>query len=432
MGIGKKIANEIIDITASLTKRVLNDAYTIGKELTKHAFKTTFKIAKYSTKFSYQAIKYFTKKARKHHAEKQLTKQKSMNIDPPTKYNAKFNQFTQQPQQVQQQSQKQNNIIQTEYFAQQKKEQMQQKQAQPQKQVQQQRQAHAQANGMGNAIQQFKKQQAEQLKQRQQPEKVVYSQRFEKENGKKIFQERVVHENELQNVQKFYEDLMESGYVEGKKLEEVKKVSSLLKEEKELLSKNKAYKNSEYCATYDYVNDTDKGKKMGIKDAVKNGDVKEFQNEYSERFEIVKTDIASYYQKIEQTKDLQEKAFWAGRLENYSSSHKETLKNSGIGKEIREMETSKPSLSKTEKLEEKLKRIEEMKKGIKHKEEIKKKVNNMQPNTLLRNALEGKLGASALDTDMFFKTDKKKTAYRESKKQEKIEAIKHSKREIYF
>ncbi|WP_144524504.1 hypothetical protein [Bacillus thuringiensis] len=429
MGIGQKIANEMIDIAGSLVKRAVNDTYSIAKILVKHSFKTTFQLAKHTAKFSYIAVKHFSKKAKEHHQEKQLTKQKVISAKQnAVQSTASFNQYKQQPQQVQ----KQNNVVHVEHYAKMQQQQKQVQQTQPQKQVQQQRQVHGQVSGMENAVQKFQKQQAEQLKQRQQPQKVVYSKQFEKENGKKIFQERAVHENELQNVQKFYEDLVESGYVEGKKLEEVKKVSSLLKEEKELLSKNKAYKNSEYCATYDYVNDTDKGKKMGIKDAVKNGDVKEFQNEYSERFEIVKTDIASYYQKIEQTKDLQEKAFWAGRLENYSSSHKETLKNSGIGKEIREMETSKPSLSKTEMLEEKLKRIEDMKKGIKHKEEIQKKVNNMQPGTLLRNALEGKLGASALDTDMFFKTDKEKTAYRESKKQKKIEAIKHSKREIYF
>lgn len=402
MGIGQKIANELIDITGSLVKRGLNDVYSIGKILVKHSFKTTFKIAKHTAKFSFIAVKHFSKKAKEHHQAKQLTKQKVIAAQQtPTQNKSNYNQYFQQPQQVQQ-VQKKNNIVHTEHFA---------KQQQPQQ----------------KQVQQAPKQQVQ-----QKPAKVVYAHQYQKENGKKIFQERIVHDHELKNVQMFHQDMIDSGYVTGKQLEEVKKVAALLREERQMLSKNKEYKTSEYAAAYDYVNNSNKGKKVGVKESVKNGDLKGFQNEYSERFEIIKADISSYYQKIEQTKNLEEKAFWAGRLENFAAFHKQVLKHSGLGEEVREMKENKPHMSKTEQLEEKLKRIEEMKKGIKRHGEIKDKVNKMQPGTKLRNALEGKLGASVTDMDLFFKTDKEKQAYRESKKQQKIEQKKHSQREIYF
>lgn len=247
-----------------------------------------------------------------------------------------------------------------------------------------------------------------------------------------MFHERIVHDHELKNVQMFHQNMIDSGFVTGKNLEEVKKISTLLREERQMLSKNKEYKNSEYAVYYDYVNNSDKGKKTGIKEAVKHGDLKGFQNEYSERFEIVKADITSYYQKIEQTKNVEEKLFWAGRLENFASFHKQVLKNSGLGEEVREMKENKPSLSKTELLDEKLKRIEEMKKGIKRHEEIKEKVNKMEPGTLLRNALEGKLGPSVMDTDLFFKSDKDKQEFRERRKQQQIEQKKAAGKEMYF
>ncbi|HGA0513295.1 TPA: hypothetical protein ACIQMB_005483, partial [Bacillus pacificus] len=119
MGIGQKVANQVIDITGSLVKRGLNDIYTIGKELTKHSFKTTFKLAKHTTKFSYHMVKLLTKKAREYHTEKQLTKNKVYQKQPIHNYvanvrEANLDQFVKQ-QPVQQ---KQNNIIQTEYFAQ--------------------------------------------------------------------------------------------------------------------------------------------------------------------------------------------------------------------------------------------------------------------------------------------------------------------------
>lgn len=394
MGIGQKLTNEVIDIAGSLIKRGLNDTYSIGKILVKHSFKTTFQLAKHTTKFSYLAVKYFTKKAKEFHAEKQLTKQKSMVIDPPQKYNAKFNQFAQQPQQVQQQVQKQNNVVHTEHFVQQPKQ--------------------------------------TQQKQVQQQQKVSYAQQYQKETNKPMFHQRHVHDHELKNVQKFHSDMIESGFVTGEKLEEVKKIATLLREERQMLSKNKEYKSSEYAAHYDYVNNSDKGKKVGIKEAVKTGDLKTFKNEYTDRMNIVKADISAYYQKIEQTTNLEEKAFWAGRMENFVSFHKQVFKGSGLGKEVEGMKETKPTLSKTELLEEKLKRIEGLKKGIKHNEEIQKKVDGMKPGTLLRNALEGKLGPSALDTDMFFKSDKDKQEFRERRAQQKIEQKKAAGKEMYF
>lgn len=407
MGIGQKVTNQVIDITGSLVKRGLNDLYTIGKELTKHSFKTTFKLAKHTTKFSYHMVKLLTKKVREYHTEKQLTKNKVYQKQPIHNYAANVREANldhfvkQQPVQ-----QKQNNIIQTEYFAQQKKQQT-QAQVQPQKQVQQAQQQPKQT-------------------------RVVYSQEHQKKTGKPMFHERMVHDHELKNVQMFHQNMIDSGFVTGKNLEEVKKISTLLREERQMLSKNKEYKNSEYAAYYDYVNNNEKGKKVGIKEAVKSGDLKGFQNEYSERFEIVKADINSYYQKIEQTKNVDEKLFWAGRLENFAAFHKQVFKNSGLGEEVREMKENKPSLSKTELLDEKLKRIEEMKKGIKRHEEIKEKVNKMEPGTLLRNALEGKLGPSVLDTDLFFKSDKDKQEYRERRAQQKIEQKKAAGKEMYF
>ncbi|MCQ6524974.1 hypothetical protein NPX90_26165 [Bacillus paranthracis] len=411
MGIGQKVANELIDIAGSLVKRGVNDMYSIGKIVVKHSFKTTFQLAKHTTKFSYQAIKYFSKKAKEYHAEKQLTKQKSMVIDPPAKYNAKFNQYMQQPQQVQQvQQQKQNNVIQTEYFAQQRK---------------QQKAAEVQQVSSQKQVQQQPKQQVQQ-------QKVSYAQQYQKETNKPMFHQRHVHDHELKNVQMFHQDLIDSGYVKGKELEEVKKIATLLREERQMLSKNKEYKSSEYAAHYDYVNNSDKGKKVGIKEAVKTGDLKTFKNEYTDRLQIVKADVSSYYQKIEQTTNLEEKAFWAGRMENFVAFHKQVFKGSGLGEEVREMKENKPSLSKTELLEEKLKRIEGLKKGIKHNEEIQKKVDGMKPGTLLRNALEGKLGPSVLDTDLFFKTDKDKQEYREKRAQQKIEQKKAAGKEMYF
>lgn len=392
MGIGQKVANQVIDITGSLVKRGVNDLYTIGKELTKHSFKTTFKLAKHTTKFSYHMVKMLTKKAREYHTEKQLTKNKVYQKQPIHNYatnvrEANLDQFVKQQPVQQKQAQIQ--------------------QVQPQKQVPQ--------------VQQHPKQ-----------NRVVYSQEHQKKTGKPMFHERVVHDNELKNVQRFHADMIESGFVTGEKLEEVKKIATLLREERQMLSKNKEYKNSEYSAYYDYVNNSNKGKKIGVKEAVKNGDLKGFQNEYTERMGIIKADITSYYQKIEQTTNLEEKNFWAGRLENFASFHKQVLKNSGLGKEIEGMKENKPALSKTELLEEKLKRIEGLKKGISRNEEIQKKVDGMKPGTKLRNALEGKLGASVMDMDLFFKSDKDKQAYRERRAQQQIEQKKSAGKEMYF
>ncbi|HGA0513256.1 TPA: hypothetical protein ACIQMB_005444, partial [Bacillus pacificus] len=274
--------------------------------------------------------------------------------------------------------------------------------------------------------------QVQQVQQQPKQNRVVYSQEHQKKTGKPMFHERIVHDHELKNVQMFHQNMIDSGFVTGTKLEEVKKIATLLREERQMLSKNKEYKTSEYAAFYDYVNNNEKGKKIGIKEAVKTGDVKGFKNEYTDRFNIVKADISAYYQKIEQTKNVDEKLFWAGRLENFAAFHKQVLKNSGLGEEVREMKENKPSLSKTEQLEEKLKRIEEMKKGIKRNEGIQEKVNKMQSGTKLRNALEGKLGASVTDMDLFFKSDKEKQAYREQRVQQKIEQKKSAGKEMYF
>ncbi|MDA2242020.1 hypothetical protein PDN14_26985 [Bacillus cereus group sp. Bc222] len=364
MGIGQKLANQVIDITGSLVKRGLNDAYTIGKELTKHTFKTTFKVAKYTTKFSFQAVKYFSAKAKQYHAEKQLTKQKSMNIEPRAKYNAKFNQFAQQPQQ---QVQKQNNV--------------------------------------------------------------VYAEHFQQQTGQKLFQERHLHDYELKNVQKFHQDMLDGGFVDGEKAKNVKKVVSLLQEERKMLVKNKVYKTSEYVAGYDYLNNTDKGKKAGIKHAVKHGDVKEFQNEYKEKYEIVRADISAYYQKLEKTKDPQEKAFWAGRLENYASSHKYTLRENGLGKSVEDLQTNKPTMTKTEKLEAKLQKLESLKKGMKLHDKVEKKVATME-NSRLKFAMKNRNSPSF--EDMFLKTDKERQDFRESQKRLAAERKAHAEREIYF
>ncbi|MGM2853686.1 hypothetical protein, partial [Bacillus cereus group sp. Bce028] len=88
---------------------------------------------------------------------------------------------------------------------------------------------------------------------------------------------------------------------------------------------------------HDYVNNASKGKQRGVKQSVQTGDLKEFGEEYKTKYEIVKADISSYYQKIEKTKDPQEKMFWAGRLENYAVYHDKTLKQNGLGKAIEGM-----------------------------------------------------------------------------------------------
>ncbi|WP_236797983.1 hypothetical protein [Bacillus cereus] len=368
MGIGKKITNEVIDITGSLAKRVLNDTYSIAKILVKHSFKTTFKLAKHTAKFSYQATKYLSKKAIEYHKEKQLTKNKVYQKEPIHKYisnvkEADFNQVVQQPQQ----QVKQNNV--------------------------------------------------------------VYAHQFEQQTGGKLFQERHLHDYELKNVEKFHWDMLDSGYVSGEKAKDIKKVISLLQEERKMLVKNKVYKTSEYVAGYDYLNNTDKGKKAGIKHAVKHGDVKEFQNEYKEKYEIVRADISAYYQKLEKTKDPQEKAFWAGRLENYASSHKYTLRENGLGKSVEGLQTNKPTMTKTEKLEAKLQKLESLKKGMKLHDKIEKKVATMETSRL-KFAMKNRNSPSF--EDMFLKTDKERQDFRESQKRLAAERKAHEEREIYF
>ncbi|BCC44624.1 hypothetical protein [Bacillus cereus] len=368
MGIGKKITNEVIDITSSLAKRALNDSYSIAKILVKHSFKTTFKLAKHTAKFSFQAAKYLSKKAMEYHKEKQLTKNKVYQKEPVHKYisNAKevdFNQVVQKPQQ----QAKQNNV--------------------------------------------------------------VYAEHFQKETGQKLFQERHIHDYELKNVQKFHQDMLDGGFVDGEKAKNVKKIVSLLQEERKMLTKNKIYKESEYVAGYDYLNNTDKGKKVGIKRAVQHGDVKEFQNEYKEKYEIVRADISAYYQKLEKTKDPQEKAFWAGRLENYASSHKYTLRENGLGKSVEGLQVNKPTMTKTEKLESKLQKLESLKKGMKLHDKVEQKVSTME-NSRLKHAMKNRNGPSF--EDIFLKTDEERKSFREEQKQRKLEEKRHAEREIYF
>lgn len=365
MGIGQKITNEIIDITGSLAKRALNDSYTIGKLLVQNAFKTTFKLAKGTAKFSFHAVKYFSKKAKEYHMEKQLTKYKSMKIDPPQKYNAKFNQYAQQSQQ--QVHQKQNNVI--------------------------------------------------------------YSNEFEQRTQSKMFTERHVHEHGIGKVEEFHRSMLDSGYLDQSKEKDVKKVIWLLREERKMLSKNKIFKNSEYYAMYDYVNNSGKGKKRGVQQAVRTGDLKEFGEEYKQKYEIVKADISSYYQKIEKTKDPKEKEFWSGRLENYVAFHDKTLKQNGLGKSIEGMKVQKTSLTPTEKLESKLKKLESLKKGMNLHNKVEKKVSTME-NSRLKFAMKNKNGPSF--EDMFLKSDKERQDFRESQKRLAEEEKKHAEREIYF
>ncbi|KLV14084.1 hypothetical protein [Bacillus anthracis] len=367
MGIGQKVANQVIDITGSLVKRGLNDAYTIGKELTKATFKTTFKVAKHTAKFSFIAVKFFTKKAKEFHHEKQLTKRKVMVAQQtPIQNKNNFNQYFQQ-QPVQQVQQKQNNV--------------------------------------------------------------VYAEHYQKETGQKLFQERHIHDYELKNVQKFHQDMLDGGFVDGEKAKNVKKIVSLLQEERKMLAKNKVYKASEYTAGFDYLNNTDKGKKAGIKHAVKHGDVKEFQNEYKEKYEIVRADISAYYQKLEKTKDPQEKAFWGGRLENYASSHKYTLRENGLGKSVEGLQVNKPTMTKTEKLESKLQKLESLKKGMKLHGKVEQKVATME-NSRLKHAMKNRNGPSF--EDIFLKTDEERKSFRESQKRIAAEQKAHAEREIYF
>ncbi|HDR4422867.1 TPA: hypothetical protein QCU60_004309 [Bacillus cereus] len=123
---------------------------------------------------------------------------------------------------------------------------------------------------------------------------VVYAEQFQQQTGQKLFQERHLHDYELKKVEQFNQEMLSSGYVEGEKAKNVKKVISLLQEEQKMLSKNKIYKNSEYQAGYDYTNNVQKGKKVGIKHAVRNGNLKEYQNEYKEKYEIARADIRSW------------------------------------------------------------------------------------------------------------------------------------------
>ncbi|GAB6687319.1 hypothetical protein [Bacillus cereus] len=370
MGIGKKITNEVIDITSSLTKRALNDTYSIGKILVKHSFKTTFKLVKHTAKFSFHAVKYLSKKAKEYHAEKQLTKNKVYQKQPLNTYvsnvkEADYGQFMQQP--AQQVQQKQNNVI--------------------------------------------------------------YSNEFEQRNQSKMFTERHVHEHGIKKVEEFHRNLMDSGYLDPGKEKDVKKVIGLLQEERKMLSKNKVFKNSEYYATYDYINNVSKGKQRGVKQSVQKGDLKEFGEEYKQKYEIIKADISSYYQKIEKTKDPKEKEFWAGRLENYAAFHDKTLKQNGLGKSIEGMKVQKTSLSPTEKLEAKLKKLEFLKKGMNLHDKVEKKVSTME-NSRLKFAMQNKNGPSF--EDIFLKSDKERQDFRESQKRIAAEEKKHAEREIYF
>ncbi|MDX5880829.1 MULTISPECIES: hypothetical protein [unclassified Bacillus cereus group] len=367
MGIGKKITNEVIDISASLLKRGLNDAYSIGKILVKESFKTSFKFAKNTAKFSYHVVKILSKKAMDHHNQKQLTRQESYSVKPLNKLQNKqvsFEQFQQPPQQ---QVQKQNNV--------------------------------------------------------------VYTNEFQQRTGQKMFTERHVHEHGIGKVEEFHRNLLDSGYLDHSKEKDVKKVIGLLQEERKMLSKNKVFKNSEYYAMYDYVNNATKGKQRGVKQAVQKGDVKEFTEEYKQKYEIVRADISSYYQKIEKTKDPQEKMFWAGRLENYAVYHDKTLKQNGLGKSIEGMKVQKTSLTPTEKLEAKLKKLESLKKGMNLHNKIEKKVATME-NSRLKFAMENRNGPSF--EDMFLKTDKERQQFRESQKRIAAEEKAHREREIYF
>lgn len=393
MGVGEKIVNGTIDITTMLAKKVLNDTYEIGKILTKEAFKTTFKIAKHTTKFSFQAIKYFTKKGKEYHKEKQLSKREVLQSKPLSAYknkNVNFDAVFEQPK-VQQQ-----------------------KQVQIQQQVQQKAQPQV-------------KQQPQQV---QKQNNVIYAEQFQKRTGKEMYSERKVHIEGFRKLENFHQELLDSGYLNEDQEKKVKQVSSLLKEEKKMLEGNKTYQKSEYYSKYDYENNTDVGYKTGIKEAVRFGDVKSFKEEYQEKYDIAKTDISNYYQQIEKTTNLEEKAFWTGRLENYVETNRETLINNGLGEKIEGIKPSK-DLTKTEKLDMKLKKLEGLKKGMKEHEKIKQKLATMpKGNSKIKGILESKLGMSGLD--MFFETDQAKQEYREKERQRKIEEKKHSQREIYF
>ncbi|MGM2692740.1 hypothetical protein ACS2QQ_27330 [Bacillus cereus group sp. Bce032] len=384
MGIGEKIVNRTIDITGMLAKKALSDGYEVGKVLTKMAFKATCFTAKHSAKFSVQAIKYFTKRAKQYHAEKQLSKREVLQSKPLSSYkNVSFDNVFEEPK-VQQQ-----------------------KQVQIQQQVQQKVQPQVQKKN-----------------------NVIYAEQFQRQTGKEMYSERKVHIEGFRKLENFHQELLDSGYLSEDQQKKVKQVSSLLKEEKKMLEGNKVYKNSEYYSKYDYENNTDVGYKKGLKEAVRFGDVKSFKEEYTEKYEIARVDISNYYQRIEKTKDLEEKAFWTGRLENYVATNKETLVNNGLGEKIEGIKPSK-DLTKTEKLDMKLKKLEGLKKGMKANEEIKKKVAAMpKGNSKIKGILESKLGPSGLD--MFFETDQAKQAYRESEKQRKIEAKRHAEREVYF
>ncbi|MGM2776247.1 hypothetical protein [Bacillus cereus group sp. Bce015] len=377
MSLGKKIANEVIDITASLAKRALNDSYSIAKILVKESFKTSFKFAKNTTKFSYHVVKILSKRAMDHHNQKQLTRQESYSVKPLNKLQTKqisFEQFQQQPvQQVQKQ--------------------------QVQHQVQQKR------------------------------NNVIYSNEFQQRTGQKMFTERHVHEHGIGKVEEFHRNLLDSGYLDPGKEKDVKKVIGLLQEERKMLSKNKVFKSSEYYATHDYVNNASKGKQRGVKQSVQTGDLKEFGEEYKTKYEIVKADISSYYQKIEKTKDPQEKMFWAGRLENYAVYHDKTLKQNGLGKAIEGMKVQKTSLTPTEKLEAKLKKLESLKKGMDLHNKVEKKVATME-NSRLKHAMQNRNGPSF--EDMFLNSDKERQQFRESQKRLAAEEKAHREREIYF
>lgn len=331
MGVGKKIANETVDIAGSLVKRGLNDAYSVGKALTKFAFKATFKIAKYTAIFSYMAVKEITKRACEYHQEKKLTKNKTYQHQSGVRYrHVKYNSYF-QPNMEAQKKQEIKNVI---PFSNQTKRQVAQKTENVKEQVQESVKEQVQEN-VKKPVQE-----------------------------KKVFQEREMHASNLEQMKTYYQLLSTEDILTPEQKEKAQKVAAMFDVEKEMLEKNKVYKNSEYYANYDYVNDQDKGMKKGVKEAVHHGNMNEFKKEYQTKFEIAKADVVQYYQHIEKSKDPQEKAFWTGRLESYAYEHQDVLKKGGAIKEGIQKSNHQIFNTRKEVTEAKLKKLEELKKGV--------------------------------------------------------------------
>ncbi|GAB6742438.1 hypothetical protein bcgnr5412_55440 [Bacillus cereus] len=257
---------------------------------------------------------------------------------------------------------------------------------------------------------------------------VVYANQFQ-EQDKKIFQERRLHTQQFQNIEKFHFDMLDSGMLDQQREKDVKKILGLMREERKMLDGNKIYKNSEYYANHDYVNNSSAGMKKGVKQAVQTGNIKEFQEEYKEKYQIARADISGYFQKIEKTTNIEEKAFWTNRLENYVDTHQKTLRENGLGKSIEGIKPNNTALTKTEKIEAKLKKLEDLKKGMKLTDKIQQKTATME-NSRMKLVLEAR-NAPRFE-DMFLKNDKERQDFRESQKRLAAERKAHAEREIYF